>query len=67
MGRLAGVVFRHEAELFDVSTVAERKWVVGRLSVTARFDRDEFSWEAKGDVPAIGSTVWMDVLTSEDK
>ena len=49
----AGVVFRHEAALMDVS--------VGAVVVTARFGHDEFTWEPAGDIPAIGSTVWMEV------
>ena len=58
---MAGVVFRHEAALMDVSTPIERRRAVGVLSVTARFGDDEFTWEPKGDIPAIGSTVWMEV------
>jgi hypothetical protein len=59
----AGVVFRHEAALMDVSTPIERRWSVGVVAVTARFGHDEFTWEPKGDVPAIGSTVWMEVAS----
>jgi hypothetical protein len=54
---MAGIVFRHEAALLRW----ERTWVVGAVAVTARFGDDEFTWEPEGDIPAIGSTVWMEV------
>ena len=61
MSRMAGVVFRHEAEVLNVSTPGKRQHVIGHLTVTAQFGHDQFTWRPEGDVPALGSTVWMEV------
>jgi hypothetical protein len=60
---ITGVVFRHEADLLDVSmSQYDKRWAVGFTKVTARFGDDEISWTVDPpNAPPLGTTVTFTV------